>query len=89
MFLTFCLVEYEGPVTVPNGDQIVLPCWIAGTALGLKLELHGEAVTLLHLHCVLAAAVRLAVVRLRVARATQLPAGAVDRHLGNVDGRLL
>ena len=83
------LAEEDRVVAVTDSDQVVLPGGVVGTALGLELELHGEAEALLHLHVVLGAADRLGEVSCRVVRAGDDTTGGVDRDQGDVDGRLL
>ena len=73
-----CLVEEDGVVAIAHRDQIVLPDGVGSAALGLELELHGEAESLLHPEVVLAAAGRLGEVGGGVAGAGHHPAGTVD-----------
>ena len=75
------LVEEYRVVAITDRDQIE---WI-----GLELELHGEAESLLHLDAVLAAAGWLGEVGGGVAGAGDGPTGAVDHRVEDVDGRLL
>ena len=72
------LAEEDRVVGITDRDQVVLPGGVVGTALGLELELHGEAEALLHLHVVLGAADRLGEVSCRVAGAGDDTTGGVD-----------
>ena len=49
------LAEEDRVVAITDRDQVVLPVRVVTTALGLELELHGEAESLRHLHGLLAA----------------------------------
>ena len=84
-----CLVEEDGVVAITDGDQVVLPGGVVSTALGLELELHGQVKALRHLDVGVGAAGWLRVVGGGVAGAGDDPTLAVDRHQGDVDGRLL
>ena len=77
------LAEEDRVVAVTDRDHVVLPGGVVGTALGLELELHGEAEPLLHHHVVLTAAGWLGE---WTGEKTSSP---VYGYQGNVDRRLL
>ena len=80
------LAEEDGVVAVADRDQVVLPGGVVPTALGLELELHGEAEAVLHLDVVLAAACWLGEERDGAGDQTT---GPVDWDQGQVYRRLL
>ena len=80
------LAEEDRLVAITDRDQIILPVGVILTALGLELELHGEAEALLHLHVVLSTAGWLGGEGVRTVVDT---CGPVYWHQGEVYRRLL